>query len=388
MHRLALFLFCFIPLCSDLPAAPSTLSGKIRIGTNVTIFSDPKFYSSFPSIVRRRDGELLVAFRRAPDRRAFGERGVTHTDANSYLMLSRSADGGQTWSEHPQLMYAHPFGGSQDPCMIQLRDGSLLCSSYGWAFVQKDTIPTLKDSVHYGNYVFLGGYLIRSENAGRTWSDAIFPPPCKGETARDLFGQPVSAYNRGAICEARDGRLFWAVASNTSTNSKQTEVHLMISEDKGRTWKYSCAIARNDGFTINETSLFQTPKGDLVAFMRTEGFNDHTIVARSTDNGLRFGQWLDAGFQGHPHYALQLPDQRVLLVYGYRHKPFGVRARVLDPECTQFDSEELVLRDDGANGDLGYPWATMIGRKRALVVYYFNRDDRTRSIEGTFLELE
>jgi hypothetical protein len=388
MRCLAIGLTAFSLLLTALGTQAAPARPRIRIGSDVVIYSDDRFYSSFPSIARRRDGELLVAFRRAPERRAFGEKGVTHTDANSYLVMVRSADAGQTWSERPELIYANPFGGSQDPCMVQLRDGSLLCTSYGWAYVQTDAIAKLKDSVHYGNYVFLGGFLVRSENGGRTWSDAIIPASCQGETARDLRGQPIPAYNRGAICEGRDGRLYWAVASNTSTNSKQTEVHLMISEDKGRNWRYSCPIARNDAFSINETSLYQTPNGDLVAFMRTEGFNDHTIVARSTDRGARFSQWIDAGFQGHPHYALQLPDQRVLLVYGYRHKPFGIRARVLDPECTQFDGMEVVIREDGGNGDLGYPWATMISKNRALVVYYFNKDDKTRHIAGTFLEIE
>ena len=88
--------------------------------------------------------------------------------------------------------------------------------------------------------------------------------------------------------------------------------------------------------TFNETSLYETPKGDLVAFLRTADFNDHTAVARSTDHGKSFQPWQDAGWQGHPHYALRLPDKRVLLVYGYRHAPFGIRARVLDAECTNF----------------------------------------------------
>src|SRR5262249_6982000 len=148
-------------------------------------------------------------------------------------------------------------------------------------------------------------------------------------------------------------------------------------------------IVRNEKFSVNETSLYETPKGDLIAFMRTEGFNDDTIVARSTDHGRSFEKWIDAGFQGHPHHAIQLPDQRVLLVYGYRHAPFGVRARVLDPECTRFsDNPEIILRDDGGNGDLGYPWAALISESRALVVYYFNKSDGTRHIAGTKLEIK
>ena len=93
---------------------------------------------------------------------------------------------------------------------------------------------------------------------------------------------------------------------------------------------------------------------------------------------------------GHPHYALRLPDKRVLLVYGYRHAPFGIRARVLNPECADFaTAPEIVLRDDGGSGDLGYPWATMLSKHRALAVYYFNKKESgPRYIAGTMLEIE
>ena len=389
MHRfLILFTALYATIISSLSAQPEKAAVPVRKLRDVVIYSDEKVYCAFPSIVARRDGELIVAFRRAPERRAFGEAGTTHTDANAYLVLVRSTDGGQTWSSPPELLFAHPLAGSQDPCMVQLKDHSLICTSYAWAWVQMGAIEKMKQAVHYGNFVFLGGYLLRSQDAGHHWEGPINPAPCEGETARDIYGQPVPAYNRGAMCEGKDGRLYWVVASNTSTNSRQTETHLMISADKGRTWTYSCPIAREEKFSINETSLYQTPKGDLVAFMRTEGFNDHTIVARSSDNGKSFSHWIDAGFQGHPHHAIQLPDKRVLLVYGYRHAPYGVRAPVLDMECTRFDGEEIVLRDDGGNGDLGYPWATLISKKRALVVYYFNQEDRVRHIAGTFLDIQ
>ena len=362
---------------------------RVRKMQDLVIYKDDKFYSSFPSIVRRSDGELLVAFRRAPERRVLGEHGTSHTDPNSYLMLVRSRDDGKTWSQTPELIYANPFGGSQDPCMVQLRDGSIVCSSYGWALLQADAAAKLKGAYRHGNFIFLGGYLVRSKDGGHTWQGPIIPPATPGETVLDLFGKPVPAYNRGAMCQGKDGRLYWVVAANTSASARRTGTHLFISSDKGSTWQYSCPVAADEKVTFNETSLYETPKGDLVAFMRTEGFDDHTTVARSTDHGKSFHPWQDAGFQGHPHYALRLPDNRVLLIYGYRHPPFGIRARVLDGECTNLASaEEIVLRDDGGNGDLGYPWATLLSKQRALVVYYFNLADGTRHIAGTVLAVE
>ena len=363
-------------------------AGVRKVG-DIVIYKDDKFYSSFPSIVRRPNGELLVAFRRAPERRAFGESGTTHTDPNSYLVLVRSRDDGKSWSQTPELIYANPFGGSQDPCMVQLHDGTILCSSYGWALLRGDAVAKLKNPFCHGNFVFLGGYLLRSADGGHSWDGPIIPPPTPGESVFDPFGKPVPAYNRGAMCEGKDGRLYWVVTSKTSTAPGAQGTHLFISPDKGSTWQYSCPVAADAKVVFNETSLYETPKGDLVAFMRTANFDDHTTAARSVDRGKSFQPWQDAGFQGHPHYALRLPDHRVLLVYGYRHAPFGIRARVLNPECTDLASApEIVLRDDGGNGDLGYPWAALVSKDRALVVYYFNSGNGTRHIAGTLVAIE
>jgi len=355
---------------------------------DVIIYQDDKFYCSFPSLVRRPNGELLVAFRRAPERRALGEPSTGHTDPNSYLMLVRSRDNGKSWTQTPELIYANPFGGSQDPCMVQLHDDSIICTSYGWALLNGDAPKKLTGASLHGNFVFLGGYLLRSKDGAHTWEYPIFPPSTPDESAHGLFGMPVPAYNRGALCEGKDKLLYWVVASTAKSRPGRSATHLFTSSDRGTTWTYSCPVATDDKVAFNETSIYETPKGDLAAFMRTDGLDDHTAVARSTDHGKTFQHWQDAGFQGHPHYVLRLPDKRVLLIYGYRHAPFGVRARLLDPECEHISSEEIVLRGDGGNGDLGYPWATMISKHRALVVYYFNKANGTRHIAGTFLAVD
>ena len=141
--------------------------------------------------------------------------------------------------------------------------------------------------------------------------------------------------------------------------------------------------------TFNEASVYETPRGDLVAFLRTAGLDDHACIARSTDGGKTFQPWQDMGWQGHPLQATRLPDQRVLLVYGYRHKPYGVRARILNAECTDFaTAPEIVLRDDGGTTDVGYPWAVVLEGRRVLVTYYINLANGTRHIAGTILETD
>src|SRR4051794_34659230 len=76
------FAIAFLSI-SSLHAASNAV--PVQKLNDILIYQDDKFYCSFPSIVRRPNGELLVAFRRAPERRALGEPGTGHTDPNSYL---------------------------------------------------------------------------------------------------------------------------------------------------------------------------------------------------------------------------------------------------------------------------------------------------------------
>lgn len=351
---------------------------------DIMIYQDSMFYSTFPSVIRRQNGNYMVAFRRAPDRKIFGEKGSNHVDPNSYLVAVESEDG-ESWTPSPKLIYAHPFGGSQDPCLLQLRNGTILCASYGWAFLRDKETSQLPVSTNSGA-TFLGGYVVRSTDNGQTWSDAIYPPNITAEPRFNPIGQPLPAYNRGAMIEGKNGRIYWVVAVGGSGG--RTSNHLLVSDDEGLTWEHAALVAEDDVASFNETSIYETPKGDLVAFMRTAKMNDEGCIARSTDGGKTF-QWQSMGFKGHPYQALRLPDDQVLLVYGYRHKPYGIRARILNAECTNFSTaEEIIIREDGGGFDLGYPWSVMMDDNKVLVTYYYNINAGTRHIAGSILSLK
>jgi hypothetical protein len=376
-------------------SAQSNSAPEIQKVKDVIIYKDSLFYSAFPSVVKRPDGEILVAFRRAPDRRLFGQKGISHTDPNSYLVKVHSSNG-ENWTKEPELIFAHPFGGSQDPCLLQLNDGTLICTSYTWSPIRTDADSIFSNKItiyksnaaHIPAFTFMGGYIVRSIDGGKSWQGPIYPINVPSDVQQNVWGNPLPAYNRGALCEGKNGLVYWVVASKDAVSPSTTSTHLLISEDKGLTWKYSCPVASDKKISFNETSLYETPKGDLVAFLRTEDMPGQlSCIARSTDGGKSF-QWQSLGFYGYPLHALKLPDNRVLLTYGYRQKPYGIRGRILNPECTDFTTApEFVIRNDGGSGDLGYSWSTMLDKNRVLVVYYFNHDNGTRYIAGTILKI-
>ncbi|MDR0844688.1 MAG: glycoside hydrolase, partial [Tannerella sp.] len=220
---------------------------------DVVIYNDARFHSAFPSVVKARNGELLVAFRRAPDRNIFGEPGTNHVDPNSYLVMVRSKNG-ENWTKEPELIYAHPFGGSQDPCLLKLRDGTLLCTSYGWAFVRPSGVQNLIKPYFAANNdaFFLGGYLLRSFDNGKTWQGPVYPPHIGQEIHYSALGVPLPAYNRGALYEGKSGRIFWVVAATDSELPKKTSNYLLVSDDKGLTWNYSGLVASDEKASFNE----------------------------------------------------------------------------------------------------------------------------------------
>ena len=86
---------------------------------------------------------------------------------------------------------------------------------------------------------------------------------------------------------------------------------------------------------------------------------------------------------GNPPSLVKLYDSRLALTYGYRLKPSGVRARISSDEGRTW-GQEIILRDDGLTGDLGYPRSVVRSDGKILTVYYFNGPrDEDRTIQAT-----
>jgi hypothetical protein len=95
----------------------------------------------------------------------------------------------------------------------------------------------------------------------------------------------------------------------------------------------------------------------------------------------------NTGIMGNPPALVALPDERLVLLYGFRDPPFGLSA-VVSRDRGGTWSEPAVLRDDGDDADLGYPCALVRQDGKIIVVYYFNdRDGPERFIAASILEV-
>ena len=74
---------------------------------------------------------------------------------------------------------------------------------------------------------------------------------------------------------------------------------------------------------------------------------------------------------GNPATLTRLEDGRIVMVYGWRRAPYGIRVRISSDEGQTW-SEETILRSDGQSWDLGYPRTVQRADGKIVTAYYFN----------------
>jgi hypothetical protein len=115
-------------------------------------------------------------------------------------------------------------------------------------------------------------------------------------------------------------------------------------------------------------------------------------AAESYDNGR---SWRSLGMvaetdhgerNGNPPALVRLPDGRLIVAYGYRARPYGIRMKLSEDGGKSWGGE-LVVRKDGATWDMGYPRMVLNGEGKLVIIYYFTTDDRyEQHIEASIID--
>jgi hypothetical protein len=371
------------------------------------LYVNERFHAAFPSVVETPSGDLLLAFRRARDHRwlvknvggtidpAFDH--VDHVDARSTITMQRFDKTLNTLSDVWTLP-PDDEAGDQDANLFFDSQGRLYQHGFLWYPATPDYYSEMVDQglTPYGSiyktgciYIPWGAYVRRSDDEGITWSERVFLDNPTGEPSfhgRD--GLFIGAC-RGRMQELADGTIALAGYGGLC-QSKRKPTRLFTSDDRGETWSQKSIIATppSADFNFHEPTLLNLGNNKLIVFHRTAGLEDKLITAKSNDGGESFEEEKIHKLTGHPHDPLLLSDGRLLLVYGYRHEPFGIRCRLIDPEGQDFgETEEFIIKDNHPSPDCGYPWAVELETGRVLVVYYNCSEEGLRQIEGSIIEI-
>ena len=123
--------------------------------------------------------------------------------------------------------------------------------------------------------------------------------------------------------------------------------------------------------------------------LRESSTTRHLFTCRSTDNGETWSSPEETPIFGHPGQLLVLRDGRLLCTYGSREAPFGIRACLSEDGGRHWLLEdEIIVRDDLPNGDLGYPTTIEYAPDKLFVCYYGQGSDGVTYVMGTYVGLQ
>ena len=372
----------------------------MKIYESKTIYRDEQ-YVAFPNLARLANGQIICAFRHALERQKEYGR-VTHVDPTAKDVFIVSPDGGETFDPALHLILDDQMS-EQDPCVNVLSDGRIIVTYFRWELVPLgqgeqtwgEEFKRYGRSLHgkYDCYPNGVSYSISDDN-GETWRHM---PVLRME------GVPDGAGVRGNIVELPNGALLLPFYGALHLG-ELSRAGLVRSDDRGESWYFYSTMAFDPACEKNylEPGLYRTDSGRLIGLYRTQtdfykegvDFDDTYLnlhISVSEDDGRTFApvEEIPGLWGSSPFHALRLRSGNVLLTYGYRRPPYGVRARLCNGELTDIaQAEELILRDDGANGDVGYPNAIQLDSGDILVSYYISGQDGIRTIDVTRLREE
>ena len=348
------------------PALSDTATTQASGAKRIVIFRDSARYTTFPDVKKLPDGRLLCVFRDA----TFPER-VKHIESDARVVGCLSDDHGQTWSK-PFVIYDDRHC-QNDPSVAVLRDGRLLLTFFNWEGLSEEYFKEHKppfarrvDRGDWGAYAQPGGvYLMWGTSQPLRWSDQ----------AKHVVGTAeVLRATSTSVLETRKGTLILPCYGR-SLDRRLDQAYVLRSTDGGKRWGDAIEIAVNPAGKVpmQEPALAQMPDGALVAMLRTGRHGDYLYMTRSMDDGLTWAVPRQTSLVGHPADLQVLSDGRLFVSYGYRHKPFGIRACVSQDGGQTWDlSNEIVLVDTGAHTDLGYPSVCLTADGHVLIAYYIN----------------
>jgi sialidase-1 len=351
-------------------ARSAPASGNIR--ETKVISRQPEFYHGWPTVARRRNGELWVTWSGGREE---------HVCPFGQVVSMTSKDDGATWS-HARVLSDGAID-DRDSGVLETAKGTLLVTTFTSLAYEASLEKAEKDGkwpveklamwkatrdllTPEQRKAELGEWLLRSTDGGLTWSSRV----------KTIVNSP-----HGPI-QLKDGRVLYA-GKQLWTGDKK--VGVAESKDDGQTWQWLAQIpARkgdDPGHSYHELHAVEAADGTLIAQIRNhnEASKGETLQSESTDGGKTWSEPHSIGVWGLPSHLLRLRDGRLLMTYGHRRTPFGNQARVSTDHGKTW-GETIILSGDGKGGDLGYPSTVELADGSLLTVWYESMKEPKKAV--------
>lgn len=314
--------------------------------------------------------EIVVGFRRGYMDLAGGFHAVDRTRPSTWVQ-ARSQDGGMSWT------LEDPGFGEPEPGTYDDRRTGLVS---GIDFAHPDFAIKLS---HNGLRAGARSWFHYSYDRGASWLGPYTFP---------TLGLPGVAARTDYLPLTDGSYLFFLTAAKT--NGAEGHVYCARTTDGARTFEFRSWIGPEPaGWTIMPASV-RLPDGRILVALRSRDGNPDSKASQhfidlyeSRDEGASWTHCglpvADTGLGGNPPTLSRLADGRLVITYGYRKAPFGMRA-VVSADQGQTWCDPIVLRDDGGNHDIGYPRAVVSADGTLVTIYYYNdAPDGERYIAAT-----
>lgn len=372
LRAAAILLLLLSPLahpCRVLADEPASSKLRVASGTatvakhNTIVFSEPQRYGGWPANhgIWSWGDEVVVGLTAAWFKSSKTDHSVDRSRPFA-KMQARSFDGGETWTIEKPLDVNPEAGPAKTTRLEQPLDF---------------TAPGFALMFDFGHLHTGPSYFYASTNRCQTW---------QGPYALDVPGVDKIAARTDYLVLGQRHCLMLASAAKAS--GREGQPFCAETTDGGLSWHLLSKIGSEPAGYCIMPSTVQLPGGQLYTTIRHwDPKLLGSIDAYASDDGGRHWQFLGEAAPhiggGNPPSLVKLRDGRLCLTYGYRSKPYGIRARLSEDQGSSW-GPEIILRDDAPGGDLGYPRSIERTDGQVLTVYYYNGPrDQDRRIEAT-----
>lgn len=337
--------------------------------THIKVFYEPTRFGGWPANhgMWIWDNEILVGFSEGAYKYLGPERHAIDREQPERHFLARSKDGGETWAIiDPALRgYLIPEGGFLHGVPREdVPAPKAVEPPGGINFAHPDFALTARTTdIDAGSSRFFYSY-----DRGDTWQGPYLIPN---------FGAPGTAARTDYVVNSKDDCMLFLTVAKSDGN--EGRVICIRTRDAGKTWTKEGDIGPEpEGFLIMPATV-RIADNELYTILRSRSDSKRWQQAfRSIDDGKTWTREIDpvdSAGEGNPAALIKLSDGRLCMTYGYRAQPFSIRAKLSDDNGKTW-GDDIILRDDGANRDIGYTRMVQRPDGKVVVTYYFN-DEKT-----------